>query len=170
MTACPHSQLMLFMWHCCYLFSSQREWLNSFVVSRKKLWSCLVWNLQAQVIIFLRFSQAALWKLHEKVGRLLDKVVLLGLLTHSPLFTVTVIQYAESRLPSPPNLKQTQSNTLPIYLRMSESRLCPRKSQLPRVYIYHGGESRENQMDSFPLIIFLPLAQIWKTAISHSFF
>lgn len=41
-TACPHSQLMLFMWHCCYLFSSQREWLNGFVVSPKKLWSYIV--------------------------------------------------------------------------------------------------------------------------------
>lgn len=31
MTACSHSQPMLFMWHSCYLASSQREWLNGFM-------------------------------------------------------------------------------------------------------------------------------------------
>jgi hypothetical protein len=31
MTAYSFCQLMLFMWHSCYLFSSQKEWLNSSV-------------------------------------------------------------------------------------------------------------------------------------------
>lgn len=43
---------------CCLcgiavIYSSQREWLNGFVFSLKKLQSCIVWNLQAQMIIFL---------------------------------------------------------------------------------------------------------------------
>lgn len=39
-----------------------------------------------------RFLQAARWKLHENVGRTLDKVVLLHCLTQSPLFILIGIQ------------------------------------------------------------------------------
>lgn len=39
-----------------------------------------------------RFSQTAHWKLHENVGRTLDKVVLLDFLTHSLLFIQIGIQ------------------------------------------------------------------------------
>lgn len=50
-----------------------------------------------------RFSQAALWKLHEKVGRTLNKVILLGWLTHSWLTLHTNCDgvHTEGRLPSP---------------------------------------------------------------------
>lgn len=74
---------------------SQREWLNGFVVSPKKMWSYIVWNLQAQVIIFLEeiFTGSSL-EIAWKVGRTLDKVVLLDLLTQSSLFTLIVIRCA----------------------------------------------------------------------------
>lgn len=110
------------------LFILISEWLNGFVVSPKKLWSYIVWNLQAQVIIFLEeiFTGSSL-KLHEKVGRTLDKVVLLDLLTLKFYFhTDCDPVHLEGRLSSPPRphppSSQKQCLFFPPTPSISESR------------------------------------------------